>query len=788
MKHHSFRNSVRYRIAARAAPFEPARVDSVEVWLRVTYLTAEAVEYAFPRGRVEDIALLSASNVITFPVAQIQLCDGACESIPMLECVPVMPVDASFLEIPLISENLFRPLGKQRIGGKRYGEECAQRSEISLFPGTLREKDDSERVGGFRKSFRQLGRSMRQGPNVWDLLLPLLQPPVAEAFVDILELPPQCSPHPYQWEGIGFLVCRDAALLADDMGTGKTVQSVLAARLLFQKREAQRALFVCPLSVLPHWDREFERWAPSLKVTIVRGTSEHRDLCWEMPAHIWITTYDTLSRDMEFLTEHALHRFDLVVLDEAQRIKNPGTGISQAARKVDARRKWALTGTPIENKLDELPSIFAFLKPTLFPNREISRDEARQLIGPYFLRRKKEDVLRNLPPKEENPVPLRLSEEQQDTYDQMERERVVQLHDKGGQITAFNILTLIQELKKICNRDPRSGESAKLAWLAENLDEMTEEGNKVLVFSQYREEQFGGTEWLQNELKAYGALNYADANSDRKKADILKRFKEDPEARVFLGNPRTAGVGINELVAANYVVHFDHWWNPAVTNQATARAHRPGQTKTVIVYHFWVEDTIEDMIRQKTIAKQQLYDEVIDSLSTQPPEEVLFEVYDELLKKHGFNPSGLGRHPEKAKAPERDREALGVIHSPRDLEIAAGKLYEAMGYSTKVTPYSRDGGIDVVARREVGYSIEKIAVQCKLQSSPVGVQALRDLLGVVSADPSFTKGVLITTSGITGDADQFLKNNGRLQVITGAELAALLKKYHITLLPPGAPT
>jgi superfamily II DNA or RNA helicase len=781
MRHHSFRNNLRYRIATRTAPFEPVRVESVEPRLRVTYLTAEAVEYAFPEGRVEGVALLSIGDVIAFPAAEVQLSHGACESIPLLECVPVMPVDTSFLEMSLITENLFHPLGKHRIGGKQYSEERAERSESSLFPGALHEKDESERVGGFRKSFRQLGRSMRQGANVWDLLLPLLQPPVAEAFVDILELPPKCSPYPYQWEGIDFLVGRNAALLADDMGTGKTVQSILAARFLFQKRAVQKALFVCPLSVLPHWDREFEKWAPSLKVTVVRGPSEQRQICWEMPAHVWITTYDTLRQDMEFLAEQKLHRFDLVVLDEAQRIKNPGTGISQATRKVDARQKWALTGTPIENKLDELPSIFAFLKPTLFANKEISRDEARQLIGPYFLRRKKEDVLKDLPPKDENPVPLRLSEEQQDTYDQMERERVVQLHDKGGQITAFNILTLIQELKKICNRDPRSGESAKLAWLAENLDEMTEEGNKVLVFSQYREEQFGGSDWLQKELKAYGALNYADADNDRKKADILRRFKEDPAARVFIGNPRTAGVGINELVAANYVVHFDHWWNPAVTNQATARAHRPGQTKAVIVYHFWVEYTIEDMIRQKTIAKQQLYDEVIDSLSTQPPEEVLFEVYDELLKKHGFNPMGLGKHSGKGEVTTHEGSVIGAIHSPRELEIAAGKLYEAMGYKASVTPYSRDGGIDVVANREIGYSREKIAVQCKHQANPVGVQALRDLLGVVSADPSFTKGVLITISGITADADQFLKSNGRLQVITGSELAVLLNKYHVTV-------
>ena len=787
MKHHSFRNSLRYRMATHTARFEPVSAESVDLALPVTHLTAEAVEYAFPQGRVEDVALLSSSDVIEFPATEVQFCDVACEPVPMLDCAAVMPVDTSFLEMPVVSENLFHPLGTHRIGGKKYGEERAQGSQAELFLGVHHEKDESERVGGFRKSFRQIGRSMRQGPNVWDLLLPLLQPPVADAFTDLLELPPRCSPYPYQWEGIDFLVGREAALLADDMGTGKTVQSILAARFLFQRREVDRALFVCPLSVLPHWDREFEKWAPSLKVTVVRGISEYRQLCWEMPAHVWITTYDTLRQDMEFLERKELHRFGLVVLDEAQRIKNRDAGVSKAARATDAERKWALTGTPLENKLDDLGSIFAFLRPGLFPNREISSDEAKRLIKDYFLRRKKEDVLKDLPTKEENPVWLRLDDEQQSTYDQMERERVVTLYEQGKQITAFNILTLIRELQKICNRDPRTGQSIKLAWLLDNLDEMTEEGNKALVFCQYREEKFGGSEWLRRELMEYGAVNYADADTDRRRADILNRFTNDPGARVFIGNPRTAGLGLNELVAANYVVHFDHWWNPAITNQATDRAHRPGQKKDVIVYHFWVEDTIEDLVRQKTIAKQELYDEVIDSLSSQPPEEVLFEVYDELLRKHGFSPLGLGKHSGKGEETEHGRSAIDAIQSPRDLEIAAGKLYEAMGYTTRVTPYSRDGGIDVLARRQVGYSIEKIVVQCKLQSSPVGVQALRDLLGVVSADISLTKGVLITTSGITRDADEFLKKNGRLQVITREELAALLRKYNITLLPGSRP-
>jgi superfamily II DNA or RNA helicase len=784
MKRHSFRNSLRYRVAARTARFEPGAARAIELGLYVTYLTAEAIEYAFPRGRVEYIALLSAGDVIEVHSDEVQISDAPCEPIPMMESVAVLPLHTSFFEVAAISENLFRPLERHRMGGKTYGEEHAEQSQAELFPGGSQEANNLERIGGFRKSFRQVNRSTRKGPTVWDLLLPLLQPPVAQAFTDLLELPPRCSPHPYQWEGIQFLVARGAALLADDMGTGKTVQSILASRLLFQKREVQRALFVCPLSVLPHWDREFERWAPSLKVTVVRGTREHRELCWEMPAHVWITTYDTLRQDIDLIEERGLHKFDLAVLDEAQHIKNRDRGRSKAARKLHVQRKWVLTGTPVETKLEELAAIFAFLKPGVFPNREVSPDEAKRLIKDYFLRRRKEDVLKDLPEKEEYPVPLHLSEEQQSTYDQMEHERVVELHKQGKRITAFNILTLIQELKKICNRDPRTGESVKLEWLLDNIEEMTEDGNKALIFCQYREEQFGGTDWLHRELMDYGALNYADADTDRKRAAILSRFKEDTTARVFIGNPRTAGVGLNELVAANYVVHFDHWWNPAVTNQATDRAHRPGQTRPVVVYHFWVEDTIEEqLILQKTLARQRLYDEVVDSLSTQPPEEVLFDVYDDLLKKHGFTPLGLGKRSRSAVTPKHGGTDVELIRSPRDLEIMVGRLYDVMGYKTVVTPYSHDGGIDVVAKREIGYSVEKIAIQCKHQADSVGVQPLRDLLGVVSADPSFTKGVLITTSGLTASADQFLKSNGRLQAITGPELAVLLNKYHVASLP-----
>jgi SNF2 family DNA or RNA helicase len=491
-----------------------------------------------------------------------------------------------------------------------------------------------------------------------------------------------------------------------------------------------------------------------------------------MPAHVLLTTYDTLRQDSEWLCTSNRASFDLAILDEAQRIKNRSSGMSQAVRSLDCRYKWALTGTPIENRISELASIFAFLKPGVFPGYEVSPNHAKRLIAPYFLRRRKEDVLTDLPAKEEFPVWLRLGEEQQNTYDKMERDGVVALQQQGKTITAQSIVTLIGELRKICNRDPVTGASAKLDWLRENLADVCESGDKVLVFTQYRQAEFGGSDWLQRELSDYGTLNYSEGQTDKHKEQILTAFERDPEKRIFIGHPRTAGLGLNQLVAANYVVHYDHWWNPAVTNQATARAHRPKQTKRVFVYHLWVVDTIEKLILDRTMEKQRLYDDVIDSLSVELSGDVLFDIYDDLLKKHGFRPI-------ERSTPTTGERCVAVDLDPREFELLVGRLFEKLGYATRVTPYSRDGGVDIIAKREVGSSIEKLAIQCKYQSSPVGRPVLQQLLGVVSADPSYTRGVLVTNADVSMETLELVRSNGRLQLVTGPELEQLLSRYDL---------
>jgi SNF2 family DNA or RNA helicase len=483
-------------------------------------------------------------------------------------------------------------------------------------------------------------------PVRWRLLLPALQVSLDVTWSNELDFPDGCQPYSYQWEGIKALAESDGFLLADDMGTGKTIQALLAARLLFQKGLVKTMLVVAPISVLSQWQRESARWARVLLVDLVRGSPDERKALWLNPAHVKLTAYETLRQDQDWLEQKQALKYDLVVLDEAQRIKNPGTATAQAVKLVVAGRRWGLSGTPLENRLEEVRAICSYIRPGLLKTATLTPQRVKSLLKPYLLRRRKEEVLKDLPPKEEFEIWLKMGDAQQKAYDEMEKERVLEL-SKSEVITAQNILTLILELKKICNRDPRSGDSIKGEWLEENLDDIAGAGHKALIFTQFRQPQFGGSEWIADELQMFQPMNYAEADSDKLREHYLSEFESDPERKVFIGHPRTAGLGLNQLVVANYVIHFDHWWNPAITNQATARAHRPRQNKKVFVYHLWVEGTIEEMILNKLRSKQALFDETIDSLATFNSEEILFGVYKDLLRKYDIKAKSdrLPGHP-----------------------------------------------------------------------------------------------------------------------------------------------
>jgi SNF2 family DNA or RNA helicase len=561
----------------------------------------------------------------------------------------------------VVSEDLHKPLGRSaRADGKRYSFEAQAPQEI-LVPGTIQTPPLAfvgATLGNHKSSEQASGgkQCVARGMSVWDLLLPLLQRPVNLELGTVVELPSNLWA--FQIKGVEFLVETPSALLGDDMGTGKTVQASVALRILFQTAKVRTALIVCPLSVVPNWDRELAKWSGNLAVTVVRGDKERRAICWRQPAHVWLTTYDTLRNDLASVLMLRKGGFDLIALDEAQRIKNRNSGITSAVRELRATYRWGLTGTPLENNTDELWTILNVLKPGISQGPLDWSLGIQSVLRPMFLRRRKQDVLTDLPPLVQNPVWLRLEDEQRKSYDQLEKQGVLELHAKGETITAQTIIVLLNKLKQVCNRCPRTGESSKLVWLRDSLDDIAAAGDKVLVFSQYTDERFAGADWLEKELANFGALNYSKATTDRKRQELLAAFRDKSEHRIFVGHPKTAGLGLNELVAANYVVHFDHWWNPAVMNQATARAHRPGQTKTVFAYDLWIEDTYEEIIFKLLERKQGLYNEVIDSMSAEsaPPENLAFAVLESLCIKHGLKPIQL--KPTQDKKGERQQELM----------------------------------------------------------------------------------------------------------------------------------
>ena len=540
----------------------------------------------------------------------------------------------------VVSEDLHKPLARSaRADGKRYAAEAQTPEEASGVDKLLTPPLAFGGTGlGNRKAFEQKRGRATRGMSVWDLLFPLLQRPVNLDLGTVVDLP---SPlYTFQTKGVEFLVETKSALLGDDMGTGKTVQASVALRMLFQTDKVRTALIVCPLSVIPNWDRELAKWAGNLAVTVVRGDKEHRTICWRQAVHVWLTTYDTLRNDLENVLKLRKGGFDLVALDETQRVKHWSSGITRAVRELRATYRWGLTGTPLENNTDELWTILNVLKPDISQGSLDWSQGIQSVLRPMFLRRRKQDVLTDLPPLVQNPVWLRLEDEQRRSYNQLEKQGVLELHARGETITAQIIIVLLNKLKQVCNRCPRSGESSKLVWLRDSLDNIAAEGDKALVFSQYTDERFAGADWLEKELADFGALNYSRATSDAKRKALLAAFTEKSEHKVFVGHPKAAGLGLNELVVANYVVHFDHWWNPAVMNQATARAHRPGQTKKVFAYDLWVEDTYEEIIFKLLERKQALYNEVIDSMSAErePGDNLAFAVAGTLFAKYGLKP------------------------------------------------------------------------------------------------------------------------------------------------------
>ena len=534
---------------------------------------------------------------------------------------------------------------------------------------------------------------------------------------------------PFQEDGVRALVSRPAVLLADDLGLGKTVQAITALRLILERGEASRALIVAPVAVLSQWRRMLHQWAPDVSVVRVDGPAEERAWKWRADAHVHLVSYDTCRNDIGAATRIT---WDLVVLDEAQRIKNRDTAVSRALKRLPRIRAWALTGTPLENREDDLASILEFTRPNpsgarqtpLFPGISL-----RLVHGELQLRRRKADVLTELPPKTVIRVPIELDERQRQAYEAVERAGRGELQELGERATVMNVLELITRLKQVCNFCPDSGESAKLDDLDGRMDALTASGHRALVFSQWTDGR-NGVARIADGLRRFSPLTYTGAMGTGERDACIARFKEDPGHGALVLSLRAGGVGLN-LQEASYVCHFDRWWNPAVENQATDRVHRMGQLNPVTAYCYVCTDTIEERIEQILDVKRALFQALVDGVSMDLGRALS---PDDLFGLFGLQaPSHLRGDPRRG--------------SPDTAQAAYDALRHA-GWTVRRRPRQVPSLIDLKAHRydEVGLD-EEIWIACAEGESPVNAELVRAL--AARLDGRQPEGVIACVAGFT---------------------------------------
>jgi SNF2 family DNA or RNA helicase len=437
----------------------------------------------------------------------------------------------------------------------------------------------------------------------------------------------------YQREGLGWFEFLErfnfGGCLADDMGLGKTVQ-VLALLESRRNGKSQPSLVVVPRSLIFNWEQEASRFTPKLRVLTHTGSERSKHTKHFGHYDLVITTYGTLRRDAVHFQDV---EFDFVILDEAQAIKNAKTESAKAARLLKSNHRLALSGTPIENHLGELWSLFEFLNPGMLgassvfqgatslartPDLE-SRTMLSHALRPFLLRRTKQQVAKELPEKLEQTIYCEMDDRQRKQYEELRdfyRSSLLEkVQNQGINKSKIQILEALLRLRQTaCHPSLVTGEvddispNAKLDILLPRLSEISEEGHKVIVFSQFTSFLSIVRRRLENEGVTY---EYLDGKT-RDRQEPVEKFQSDPDCKLFLISLKAGGQGLN-LTAAEYVFLLDPWWNPAVEAQAIDRAHRIGQTRRVFAYRLITRDTVEEKVLALQDTKRDLADAIINA-------------------------------------------------------------------------------------------------------------------------------------------------------------------------------
>jgi len=692
---------------------------------------------------------------------------------------------ARFSETEIIT--LFEPLFQPSISGKDYRDKDI--SEEGQLPKISPQIDMQTRCKhGLIQSLcqfckdevanrvRKLKQKVDPIIDVFEQLRYILQPPILKPSGKLTVFHSSYTPYPYQIAGVKWLISRKEALLADEMGLGKTAQAIIAMRILFRSATLQKVLVVCPASVTSSWEKEIKAWAPELRPLRIYGNIDARKEGWIAPAEINIVTYETLSRDIDTINPD---KFDLCIVDEAQKIKNPKTRIHKAVASLNSTFRWAITGTPLENKIEDTKGIFSFISPGLFDNNnEITTKLLRDKIQDYTLRRTIESVTPELPPMYPQTHWLELTPAQRIAYDEVKKTGVRDIKNLGSSASSTHILALITKLKRICNFDERSGESCKLDFLENELGNLNGKNEKALIFSQYPKITLTR---IKTELSEFNPLLYDGSLTQNKRDKTIELFEQDDSHQIMLISSGAGGTGLT-LTRANHVFHYDHWWNPAVIAQATGRIRRLSQKRSMFVHSLFVSNSIEERIDKLLNEKRGLFNDVFGDLTELNDENVGRKLTEADL-------FGLFDLEVPTKSSEQKRLVMDKAvklsdmkkMDPYDFEKMIHTLFESYdgGYNLNVTKASRDGGIDLDGQR-IGLGTNRVIVQCKRYKDTVSVREVRDLFGVVSSDNNISEGFLVTTGKFSKDSRLFVKDK-RITLIDGIYLEHLFKNSLINI-------
>ena len=417
------------------------------------------------------------------------------------------------------------------------------------------------------------------------------------------------SLYPFQIEGVEWLLSRKYGVLADDMGLGKTIQVISAIRVLFHRASLRSVLIMSPKGLIANWEHEFKRWSPELGVAVITPSASLRDHAWEALVerrHVLITNYEQIREPPPILHERVP---DLIVADEAHRLRNRDSQVTFGSFQLRPDRFWAVTGTPLERDIKDFATILSVVAPTKFSfdDSKLHPSSLRSRARPYLLRRRKRDVLSQLPRVIETEESLELTEGQQDRYS----DSIVQYSKNASQ---GDELALLTRLLSICDFDSRSQQSCKIDRILELLQRIHEVGEKAVIFSHRLEALRHLRERINQSFGPNRCITLTGEMDAHERECAVAEFRTTESVLALLASSRVGGEGLT-LVEANHVLFVNLWWNPSANQQARDRVVRIGQQRIVQVYRFFCQGTVEESLRRILDVKKNLFVDTIEKLA-----------------------------------------------------------------------------------------------------------------------------------------------------------------------------